>query len=373
MELGRNDPCWCGSGKKYKKCHMHRQTTEPLSRQEVLGRFKRATTKRYCLHPESGPGACSATIARSHTIPKAALRQIADRGHVRQIGVELFPAGGTNGLAPVQDVGLNDASTFTGFCSRHDNDTFEPIEKHAFQSSQEHAFLVAYRTLCCEVFKKRIHADVTPNLRESDRGRSLDEQIAIQREVNQYQQQVDTGLRELERHKARYDGLLTTEDYAPVRFYVAHLASCPEIMCSGGITPECDFHGRQLHDITDITLEQDYLAYSLFGTQAGGIAVFAWLDGGTGTCRGLVSSLHALDDHELPDALVRFTFEFHENTFLASSWWDGLTDRKGRALRKRAGRGRSRDPIRPSGALRDDGLGFVSWQVTSRDTNAAGL
>jgi len=21
MNLGRNDPCWCGSGKKYKKCH----------------------------------------------------------------------------------------------------------------------------------------------------------------------------------------------------------------------------------------------------------------------------------------------------------------------------------------------------------------
>ena len=21
-QLGRNDPCWCGSGKKYKKCHM---------------------------------------------------------------------------------------------------------------------------------------------------------------------------------------------------------------------------------------------------------------------------------------------------------------------------------------------------------------
>ena len=21
-ELGRNDPCWCGSGKKYKNCHL---------------------------------------------------------------------------------------------------------------------------------------------------------------------------------------------------------------------------------------------------------------------------------------------------------------------------------------------------------------
>jgi len=21
-KIGRNDPCWCGSGKKYKKCHL---------------------------------------------------------------------------------------------------------------------------------------------------------------------------------------------------------------------------------------------------------------------------------------------------------------------------------------------------------------
>jgi hypothetical protein len=21
-KIGRNDPCWCGSGQKYKKCHM---------------------------------------------------------------------------------------------------------------------------------------------------------------------------------------------------------------------------------------------------------------------------------------------------------------------------------------------------------------
>ena len=23
MKLGRNDKCWCGSGKKYKACHMN--------------------------------------------------------------------------------------------------------------------------------------------------------------------------------------------------------------------------------------------------------------------------------------------------------------------------------------------------------------
>jgi hypothetical protein len=23
-ELGRNDPCWCGSGQKYKRCHLEK-------------------------------------------------------------------------------------------------------------------------------------------------------------------------------------------------------------------------------------------------------------------------------------------------------------------------------------------------------------
>ncbi|MFO7916450.1 MAG: SEC-C metal-binding domain-containing protein, partial [Anaerolineae bacterium] len=27
-ELGRNDPCWCGSGKKYKHCHLREDQQE---------------------------------------------------------------------------------------------------------------------------------------------------------------------------------------------------------------------------------------------------------------------------------------------------------------------------------------------------------
>lgn len=26
--LGRNEVCWCGSGKKYKKCHLHTDQAE---------------------------------------------------------------------------------------------------------------------------------------------------------------------------------------------------------------------------------------------------------------------------------------------------------------------------------------------------------
>ena len=34
-QLGRNDPCWCGSGKKYKNCHMQSDNTQGAGAQKV--------------------------------------------------------------------------------------------------------------------------------------------------------------------------------------------------------------------------------------------------------------------------------------------------------------------------------------------------
>lgn len=34
MNLRRNDPCWCGSGKKYKKCH-YESDLKHLSKQKA--------------------------------------------------------------------------------------------------------------------------------------------------------------------------------------------------------------------------------------------------------------------------------------------------------------------------------------------------
>src|SRR5699024_346723 len=35
-EPGRNDPCWCGSGRKYKKCHRGRARVSPQQQNELL-------------------------------------------------------------------------------------------------------------------------------------------------------------------------------------------------------------------------------------------------------------------------------------------------------------------------------------------------
>ncbi|MGQ9696115.1 MAG: SEC-C metal-binding domain-containing protein [Thermodesulfobacteriota bacterium] len=39
-ELGRNDICWCGSGKKYKRCHLEKDAYQKRMRDD-LGRTKK--------------------------------------------------------------------------------------------------------------------------------------------------------------------------------------------------------------------------------------------------------------------------------------------------------------------------------------------
>lgn len=35
LSLGRNEPCWCGSGKKFKHCHLGREDKRPPHPAEI--------------------------------------------------------------------------------------------------------------------------------------------------------------------------------------------------------------------------------------------------------------------------------------------------------------------------------------------------
>ena len=78
-----NEPCWCGSEKKWKKCHRDRegQTPEPIGK--LLDRQRSEKLKGYCLHPEASETNCSQQIVRAHTVQRrGGLAAIAENGHV---------------------------------------------------------------------------------------------------------------------------------------------------------------------------------------------------------------------------------------------------------------------------------------------------
>ncbi|MCE2453841.1 MAG: SEC-C domain-containing protein, partial [Nitrospinae bacterium] len=179
-KIGRNEPCWCGSGKKYKHCHLGRENQTPLQRWEVSNTFKQAYTAKTCLAPETLLGKCNGKIVRAHTVPKSgSLQRIAREGHVYSFVPSLeSPEKWQDSFVPKLR-GINKASTFSGFCSQHDNAIFAPLEKKAFRGTPEQCFLLGYRALVLELYKK-LAAYKLNSFPDFDKGKPIEEQVKIQ-------------------------------------------------------------------------------------------------------------------------------------------------------------------------------------------------
>jgi hypothetical protein len=369
-KIGRNDPCWCGSGLKYKRCHLNRAQEKPVQEYEIRNELRKIFSQKYCLHPDASPR-CG-TIVKAHTIQrKGGLNRIARNGHVYTFLLGSDLAKDRDAIAQPELIGINAASTFTGFCNFHDNKTFEPIEKYTFESNQHHTFLFAYRAICREVYENASAPEMISPFRNLDKGRSISEQIDIKETLDAWKASLDSSFKEIQHYKTAYDRALQRSDFSEVRYYVVRFDCIPDLLCSGAMYPQYDFQGTLLQDLRTFGTLPDHISFSLIPTDNGGAAVFSWL-GENRTSEKLVKSLSLLSDELLPHAIVRFTFEYFENIFASPDWWDGLTESSKQALLLRQTSGmvlRWRE--RPSDCLCDDGQRIVSWKVIAHETNIA--
>lgn len=368
QHIGRNDPCWCNSGKKYKWCHLKRAQEEPLRPYEYIKVIRKYFDAGYCLHPEASPDTCVAPIVRAHTVSRSgSLNRIARDGHVYTFSATQNIS--DDALIAPKLIGVKKASTFTGFCKLHDNITFEPIERYPFRSIPQHTFLLGYRVLCHELYNKRANVEwVFPYQRQHlDRGKSREEQMMIQFQVHHLNEGNIIGLRDLKHYKAAYDNALVNEDFSDVCYYIVRLSTTPEFLCAAPHMPDLDFNGRVLQDILDTSRIVDHLTFSLIATENGGAVVFSW-HGKSESAEQFVKSLDTLSNDELPHAIVRFAFEYFENVFASPTWWEGLNDTEQQILLQRQWAGLP-STSRIQDCLADDGLRVVNWTITSRETN----
>lgn len=368
-KIGRNDPCWCGSGEKYKRCHLNREGQEPLPLWEAESQYKRAFSSKTCSAPVAWRGECSRQVARAHTVPKAgSLDQIARSGHVYSFVFSLTKIAQGQGILRPGLVGINRASTFTGFCSKHDDAIFAPLEKQDFSATPEQCFLLGYRALAREVFTKNSAASLSKFRRDMDRGRNQNDQFAIQTLNYFHEVGLQAGVRDGAYHKEAYDQVLVSQRFECVRAYIIEIEGPPPVMCSGGFFPEQDFEGADLQDVADLRRTPHQLCFtSFYGGKCGEI-VFSWLPESDEICRALIRSLDAVPDRDLTGALLRFFFASCENLHIQPEWWDHLPAPARDALVRRLAC--SFDPITavPDAYLRDDGVRFDPWRSISRRT-----
>lgn len=262
-KIGRNDPCWCGSGKKYKKCHLNRENEARVTPSEVFSGFKKLPPK-LCCAPSSYHCDCQGEIIKAHTISKKFIQSIAVDNHIYATDKSLNAIHANNGKIKYKKTGINNATVVTGFCKKHDNDIFEYIENDKFTYDRKTSFLLLYRAFCYEYYAKLFQMRTVSFNKDADKGINIEGQMIVQ-VMNAYNQLgSDVSLRENENYKKLLDECLVKNDYDSILSVSISIPSPPMVMCAGAIDLIYDMHGDKIFDDSDYFSKRPKIALNSF-------------------------------------------------------------------------------------------------------------
>ena len=313
----RNQSCWCGSGRKLKACHAS-AATDLSNRSDLLGVARRTQNPSTCVAGAHGFGDCSGRIVKAHTVQEASLRAMAEDGKV--MGFRADPATfGTKGVR-LEIVGVRDASTFTGFCAKHDDEIFACIEKEAFAFRRDQVAALHFRVLARELYKKETLSGV--NL--------LVERAAprVQRQRQKvHQAGTNAGLRDSKLWAAHgATAILRGSAATDLHWLAVEMVGQSPIMCAGGYFPDVDLQGRALQDLLDLDRVASILTISLFSSSSRSFGVLAWPSDCSEALAPLVEQLRGNPLESVVSTVATLAIQRFENVFFAPSWLSALSD-----------------------------------------------
>lgn len=365
MKLGRNKKCWCGSGKKYKKCHLNRDQQKPINVGDAHKVSNASKSKKYCSVPEDLRSSCSGKIINAHTVSKgSSLLEISDStNHVLGLKISLANIQKGNGVLIPERIGVNQASTFKGFCSTHDKQLFSCVEDQPFSMEPEQLFALAYRALCKEIYAKGSSEDVVDLIKESDKGKDFLKQLFTQDFASAYGLGVDTAVKELAILKDQFDNhLLNKEQIEVCHLVITSETPCP-VAVSSILCPDVDFEGNTIQDLANLDVIPECVIFNSFSSDGKGFVVFSWLKTSK-VIEAFIETLPKDDLGFLKNAIFRFFFSVSENIYISPVWWDSLTDEHRTSLTDRVMIGVN--PFQPKNDkyLCDDAINYGGWEIS---------
>lgn len=323
MKLGRNKPCWCGSGKKYKKCHLDREQQEPINREIVYKQLNGFYSQKYCSVPSSMNAECSGKIIKAHSISKSSsLKEIANNGHVLTTFKGAINIENGFKISPTK-IGIKKASTFTGFCAHHDKTLFQPIEDKDFVVSEENCFLIAYRAISREIFVKERASGTLDLLKDLDKGKELEQQLSMQSAHKNLTENNDLSTGDLKHIKSKLDAILNGNEQGQLNHVVFTLSEPPKVMTSAAVSLTFDFQGGELQSISqDPNIIPGYVIINSFSSNGVGYICLSWIEEHNSVASNFVDSLKKTNS--IGASLLAFIFTSIENNYLSEDWWSSL-------------------------------------------------
>lgn len=328
----RNARCWCGSGKKFKKCHLDREDQTKENPWAVVDKNRQELSKKKCYAFGVGLGGCNGGIIKAHTVSRGPnLAKIAKDGHVMHYVASFSEMKKNGGKLSVKSIGIRDASVFHGFCRKHDRDLFSCIENEAFTGRPDQCLTVAYRTMSRELYGKEATAHLRETLRGADKGRTLLEQITLQEMLDAIGTGNTAARRELKAAHEALTSALADVQFDPLRSVVFEFSAPLPFMFAGAWSPFTDFHGGKLQNgYVDELLEQIFV--SSFAGDSSAMICVSWLDSDDAPGSVIAEQLMSLPSAQQASAILQFVTKHIENVFFNPDWFQALNHKQRKQL-----------------------------------------
>lgn len=324
----RNAPCWCGSGKKYKKCHLNRDDQPKDNPWSAVDVNRKSFTKKKCCARDVGLGPCDGGVIKAHTVSRGPnLAKIAENGHVLHYTATVQNLNKNGGKLSVKKVGIKDASVFYGFCGKHDRELFSCIENEPFTGRPDQCLAVAYRTISRELYGKDAAAHLRETLRGADKGMRPFEQFMFQKMLDD----INTGNEAARREaKVTHDVLtsaLVNNQPDTIGSYVFEFEAPLPFMFAGAWSPFTDCYGNELQNGYSEELLQQIFVSSFAGDERAMVCI-SWrdIDGAPG--KVIAEQIKALPADQQASALFQIVTKHVENIFFNPNWYQGLGDKQ---------------------------------------------
>ncbi|MGP5407606.1 YecA family protein [Psychrobacter celer] len=364
LALGRNDKCWCGSGLKFKRCHIDREREKPMSKSEVIVFEREIFKKEVCYASKEFFLECN-NIIKAHAVSKSSgLSDIADStNHVLGLKQNLVNFQKSKGKFRFERIGINNASTFKGFCAKHDKLLFSCFEDKPFVGTREQCTALTYRSVAKEIYAKENAVEAAKFMsRNVDRGLPLILQIDKQEKIYPYRLGSEMALHELYTLKNSLDSKLSNNSDNLYSFLVIESTSPLPIVVSSITNPTHDFKDKHLQDLADLESIPDYLIFNAFTSHGKGFIVFSWSKEAE-VIDEFINSLLEIDKKEMFSYLVNFFFSSAENTFISPDWWNSLNTEQQHKIETFFKVGANYTAERPKKLLADNSITFAGWEV----------
>ncbi|BCU65996.1 hypothetical protein F941_00349 [Acinetobacter bouvetii DSM 14964 = CIP 107468] len=319
-KLPKKQPCWCLSNLNFIDCHFHKEKMPQKTENEINIIFKKNFSYKSCLH--QGVSNCEGSIIKAHSISKkGSLQYISDNQHVYGMKFEI------NGFN-FKKIGIRNASTFTGFCKRHDEILFSSFEKNNFEKTSKQLFDLCYRAICIEYNAMQSVSNLLTLIKKStDNSKDISSQITSQIEINSQIAFYNLGLKYSNYYKRKMEESYKKNNYDNlIQHYIFELHDrYPRFQSSSCFNLDFDLNGVELQNLNNAEKQSKNFYVNCIHLNGKGYFILSWFTENNEYGESIIQSI-LNEPLRIEDKLFSLVFLYIHNTYVSPSWFESLSE-----------------------------------------------